>query len=352
MGNFIYPAISILIFALSVILLVWVFMPRKGLWAKFKKSGIDSRRVQLEDALKYLYDCEYKGAACTLENLSENLDVSKEKAGVLSRRLQSLELITSENGTFLLTDTGRSYALRVIRMHRVWERYLADTTGLPHTEWHKQADYLEHTVSNEDIDRLAASIGNPAFDPHGDPIPSAAGELPRFKGTPLNELKEGDAARITHIEDEPVEVYQQLTAEGLYPGLQIYVLKSDKNKITFAADGEERTLIPQFAQSVTVELLTGKDLAPAKQERLSSLEIGEKAEVVGISLNFQGQQRRRLMDLGIVPGQRISAIIQSASGDPVGYRVLGTTIGIRKSQAEQIFIKNKEKDYSYERTTR
>jgi len=76
----------------------------------------------------------------------------------------------------------------------------------------------------------------------------------------------------------------------------------------------------------------------AKHDVLSSLKIGEQAEVVGISPNCRGQQRRRLMDLGIVPGSNISAVMKSASGDPVGYRVMGTTIGIRKQHADQVFI--------------
>ncbi len=74
---------------------------------------------------------------------------------------------------------------------------------------------------------------------------------------------------------------------------------------------------------------------------LSSLRIGEKAEIAGISPNCRGQQRRRLMDLGIVPGSLISAEMKSASGDPVGYRVMGATIGIRKKQADLIFIHKK-----------
>lgn len=345
MENYLYAIVSVSIFALLILFLFWVFWPKKGLLAKLKKLRAYRQRVLLEDALKYLYDCEYKGAVCKSENLLNNLGISQEKLNSLLKRLQSLELVSSKNDTYILTEAGRSYALRVIRMHRLWERYLADETGLAHTKWHTQADYLEHTMSGEDIDKLAARIGNPAFDPHGDPIPTASGELPTHKGKPLSGLKEGDVARIIHIEDEPVEIYQQLAIEGLYPGLQIYVLKSDKDSITFAADGEERTLIPQFAKEVTVEIVAAENVACVKQERLSSLKIGEKAEVVGISLNFQGQQRRRLMDLGIVPGQRISAIIQSASGDPVGYRIMGTTIGIRRNQSDQIFIRNKEKEY-------
>jgi len=78
-----------------------------------------------------------------------------------------------------------------------------------------------------------------------------------------------------------------------------------------------------------------------KYEKLSSLEMGEHAEVAGISSHCRGQQRRRLMDLGIIPGSDISAEIRSASGDPVGFRVMGTTIGIRKREADLIFIVRK-----------
>lgn len=78
-------------------------------------------------------------------------------------------------------------------------------------------------------------------------------------------------------------------------------------------------------------------------EALSSLPIGEEAEVSGISPKCRGQQRRRFMDLGIIPGSIISAVMKSASGNLIGYRVMGTTIGIRKQQADQIFINRKIK---------
>jgi DtxR family Mn-dependent transcriptional regulator len=104
-------------------------------------------------------------------------------------------------------------------------------------------------------------------------------------------------------------------------------------------------LTPLFASYITVEELPGKAPMTRKYELLSSLGIGERAEIAGISPNCRGQQRRRLMDLGIVPGSPISAEIKSASGDPVGYRVMGTTIGIRKQQADMIFIHKSKTPY-------
>ena len=338
----IHPGVSLLagVFVLGV--LAWAFWPQKGMFALLARVRRNNQRVLLEDALKFLFDCEYKNIACGLHSMAGNLNISADKAAKLLDRLRSMGLITMKEQAFHLTDSGKSYALRVIRVHRIWERYLADETGVSQMEWHGAADQKEHHLSAEAADVLAAQIGNPVFDPHGDPIPSSQGDLPEHKGEPLSNLQEGDIAQIVHIEDEPHSIYEQLVALGLYPGMQVYVLDITDGIITFAADGEECVLTALFASSITVELLPDQALLSPKTTPLSSLRIGEKAEIVGISAHCRGQQRRRLMDLGIVPGTLVTAELQSASGDPVGYRVMGAIIGIRKSQADLIFIDKKE----------
>jgi DtxR family Mn-dependent transcriptional regulator len=318
--------------------LVWMFWPSTGIWARLKRGKINNQRVILEDALKFLFDCEYRKHPCELSSLAGNLSVSMDKASRLVEKLLRLGLINLENQNIALTDTGRSYALRVIRVHRIWERYLADETGIAQADWHNEADRIEHEVTPEATEILAAQMGNPVYDPHGDPIPSVAGNLPENRGIPLSRLQEGDFGRIIHIEDEPKSIYEQLIVEGLYPGMTLYVTDVAENRITFATDGDECVLTPLFASHIAVEPLVGKLPATGKQISLSSLQIGQTAEVTGISPNCRGQQRRRLMDLGIVPGTQITAELKSASGDPTAYRILGTTIGIRKQQAELIFI--------------
>jgi DtxR family Mn-dependent transcriptional regulator len=193
-------------------------------------------------------------------------------------------------------------------------------------------------MTTEAADRLAAQIGNPVFDPHGDPIPTHTGELPAYSGLSLANLKEGDQARILHMEDEPGYIYEQLVALGLYPGQLIYVIHVADDKITFAAEGEECVLTPLFASGITVEKLAEPALLHGKGRLLTSLEPGESATVIAISPHCRGQQRRRLMDLGILPGTKVDAVLKSASGDPKGYRILGATIGIRKSQSDLIYI--------------
>lgn len=322
-------------------LLLWIFGSPNGIMARMARARQISQRVLLEDALKFIFDCEYKDILCDLNRIAGNLNISCDRTSKLLEHLHSMGLISMKDQAVSLTDTGKSYSLRVIRVHRIWERYLADETGVAQADWHLKADRLEHRVSVEDTERLAAQMSHPVFDPHGDPIPTAAGELPASKGQPLSSLKEGEIARIIHIEDEPRSIYEQLVVLGLYPGMQVYITDVDMDKITFAAEGEECVLTPLFASQITVRLFPEEVPITQKHELLSSLRIGEMAEIAGISQNCRGQQRRRLMDLGIVPGSSVSAELRSASGDPVGYRVMGATIGIRKTQADLIFIRHK-----------
>jgi len=337
-----HPGNLIIIGILSMILLAWIYWPRKGLLAMIRRAARNSLKVQLEDALKFLFDCEYRKVPSGLHSIAGNLNISSSKTAEILDHLQQMDLIISKGDHFELTDAGRSYALRIIRVHRIWEKYLADETSINETEWHRVADQKEHEITAESADKVASQIGNPVFDPHGDPIPTSEGEMPQYKGKSLATLKEGDIGRILHIEDEPASIYEQLTALGIYPGMQIYVLDVSAGRISFAAEGQEQVLTPLFASAITVELVPDIKPIVQKHELLSSLQPGEKAEVIGISPHCRGQQRRRLLDLGIVPGTVVSSVIQSPSGDPTGYSIMGAVIGIRKSQADLIYITRKE----------
>lgn len=344
----IQPVTMLFIGLIFFLVLIWLLWPKKGglaLMAKLKKSN---KRVLMEDALKFIFDCEYNKISCDANSIAGHLNIRTDKAGHLINKLSSMGLITINNQSVTLTDTGRSYALRIVRVHRIWERYLADETGVAQAEWHNEADRIEHWISPEETEKIAAQMGNPVFDPHGDPIPTVHGEMPKQKGKSLGNMLEGEMGRIIHLEDEPKSVYEQLVVLGLYPGMQVYVTDVNDKKITFVANGEELILTPFFAGYITVEEIAPEIVHTPKLELLSSLKIGEQAEIVGISPNCRGQQRRRLMDLGIIPGSQISAVMKSASGDPVGYRVMGTTIGIRKQHADFVFINRKnKKDHEY-----
>jgi DtxR family Mn-dependent transcriptional regulator len=333
-----------LLFAISLVtiisLLVW---PRFGFIWQILKAKRNTERVLIEDALKHLYHQEYKTSAGTLESLSGALGINRDRAAKLLAKLETLELIHSHQDGFLLTSEGQSYALRIIRVHRLWERYFADETGLAEIQWHEVAEQREHETSQEQANALATHMGNPLHDPHGDPIPTASGQLPPRKGKPLTDLRAGELARIIHIEDEPAVLYAQLVAQGLYPGMKIRVLDKSPERIHFIADGEEIKLAPVTAANLTVMPLPKDDKIEGPFESLNSLQTGEAGVVIGISKACRGMQRRRLMDLGIVPGTVITAELKSASGNPIAYNIRGAMIALRNEQANLVHIRHQER---------
>ncbi len=336
------PQTALLIFGMGMLLVMFLFYPEKGIYYRWKKAILSTERVLIEDALKHLYDCEYRKVNCTLQSIAGNLEISSDKAAKLVQRLESLRLITSENSNLFLTPDGRSYALRVIRVHRLWEKFLADETSVPEIDWHTQAELKEHKLTPAQANALAAKIGNPVIDPHGDPIPTSEGNLPEHVGVLLTTLKTNDVAIITHIEDEPKTIYSQIIALGLHPGMQIRVIENSQTRIVFDAEGDEKILAPSFAANITVELIRDEEEIQKEFNTLSNLKPGEKAEVIRISNALRGQQRRRLMDLGVVPGTIISAEMVNPSGDLIAYRIKDAVIALRKNQTDHIFVKNIE----------
>jgi DtxR family Mn-dependent transcriptional regulator len=337
------PLMLLIAGTISVLIFILVFYPNKGIIAVWKKSNYANKKVLIEDALKYMYNCEYNNSTCSLNGIAGNLSISADEATDIISRLESMGLVSAKSGELNLTSDGRSYALRVIRVHRLWEKYLADETSVTENEWHQKAEEIEHTLTLAQADQLAAQIGNPVFDPHGDPIPSASGDLPVKKGKALSEMKVGEFANIIHVEDEPHAIYSQILAEGLYPGMQIRMMEVSDKRLKFVANGEECVLSPLIAKNITVGVVKLEKQIEGKFKTLSSLKIGEAGTILGIAKALRGQQRRRLMDLGIVPGTKIEAELESLTGDPVAYRVRGTTVALRKKQTEKIYLSNDEK---------
>jgi DtxR family transcriptional regulator, Mn-dependent transcriptional regulator len=337
------PLMLLIAGTIGVLIFILIFYPNKGIIAVWKKSNYANKKVLIEDALKYLYNCEYNNSTCSLNGIAGNLSISADEATDIISRLESMGLVSAKKDELNLTSDGRSYALRVIRVHRLWEKYLADETSVTENEWHQKAEEIEHTLTLAQADQLAAQIGNPVFDPHGDPIPSASGDLPVKKGKALSEMKIGEFANIIHVEDEPHAIYSQILAEGLYPGMQIRMMEVSDKRLKFVANGEECVLSPLIAKNITVGVVKLEKQIEGKFKTLSSLKIGEAGTILGIAKALRGQQRRRLMDLGIVPGTKIEAELESLTGDPVAYRVRGTTVALRKKQTEKIYLSNDEK---------
>jgi DtxR family Mn-dependent transcriptional regulator len=334
------PLFALVVLAVLLALSVVVFWPSWGLAGRWKRGLVASDRVEVEDALKHLWDGEYRHRGATLESLAGTLGISGREAARLLERLERLELIRHDEHWLHLTPEGRRHALRVIRIHRLWERYLADETGLDAKEWHAQAERREHSTSDAQADRLAATLGHPRFDPHGDPIPMASGEVPPYEGTPLTQLDVDQAGAIVHIEDEPEAVYAQVLAAGLAPGMRVRVQERSPGRIRLVAEIEEVVLAPVVAANVTV-LPIAEPAEARPMTPLSALSLGEAGEVVALAASCRGAQRRRLLDLGVVPGTLVTSELCGPSGDPTAYRVRGALIALRREQADTIYVQKR-----------
>jgi len=332
------PLISLIIAAFVTAIGLLFLWPERGLYWRWQQARQMTERVLMEDALKHIHESEMKGRCPTVEGVARALHVPE--ASQLLAQMENREFLKKEDGRLCLTAQGRDYALQVMRAHRLWERYLADETGYAKDEWHTHAHRQEHLLSPEDLNALASRLGNPTHDPHGDPIPTADGRIVLPDDRLLTEIAPDQLARIVHLEDEPANLYAQLVAEGLHPGMQVRVTENSPQRVRFWAGGDEHVLAPVVAANVSVVPLPGPQQVPEvpATERLAALKSGVQATVVGISPVCQGNERRRLMDLGIVPGTLIQAEMVSPSGDPTAYRVRGALVALRREQAELIRI--------------
>ncbi|HUG42022.1 MAG TPA: metal-dependent transcriptional regulator [Longimicrobiales bacterium] len=333
------PVLMLAAFAALTLVLAVLLWPRRGLAARWLRVRQETERVRLEDALKHLHDYERVGRSGTLENLAGRLEISRSAASELVSRLAERGLVESGPTGWELTEGGRAYALRVVRTHRLWERYLADRTGVPPVEWHLEAERVEHQLSPAEADALAARLGHPRYDPHGDPIPTVAGEIPARTGTPLTRAEAGWTVVVRHLEDEPPEVFERLVRDGFAPGVVVEVQGVSGTAVRVRVGGRDRSLRPVDAANVTVER-TGEAASPGVERTLADAALGEEVRVTGISAACQGLQRRRLLDLGVVPGTRIVPELVSTSGDPVAYRIRGALIALRREQAALVGIES------------
>ena len=185
------PTLALFVFAALVALCAAVLWPGRGLVARVRRFTRLTERVRMEDVLKQLYKLEYDRLPATVESVAGGVQIPRSQAVRLLQQLEEQRLVTEGEARFLLTDPGRTQALHIVRTHRLWERFLADRTGTRPEEWHEQAEEHEHLISAAEADDLASALGHPVYDPHGDPIPTAEGEMPVRTGVPLSSLEPG-----------------------------------------------------------------------------------------------------------------------------------------------------------------
>jgi DtxR family Mn-dependent transcriptional regulator len=140
-----------------------------------------------------------------------------------------------------LTPSGEKLATLVLRRHRLVELFLVKVLGMSWAEVHDEAERLEHAASERLIDRMAAALEDPSHDPHGSPIPTSAGEIEAVDFTTLADAAAGDRVRIRAVDDEEPEGLRSMQAQGLVPGVSLWVEKrqGEGGDVTVRVDGSQ-----------------------------------------------------------------------------------------------------------------
>ena len=158
--------------------------------------------------------------------IAHRLHVSPASVSAMVKKLESLGLVTREpyHGVSL-TPSGERVALEVLRHHRLLELYLAEALGMPWDRVHAEAEVLEHAISPELSERIAAKLGNPTHDPHGDPIPTSEGRINEPPTRALADLVPGDRGTFVRVSDSEPAMLRYLDGQGIAPGDDFEVLQ-------------------------------------------------------------------------------------------------------------------------------
>ena len=210
------PGSSLILFLIFGLIVFGSWKLYKTPW--FIQNIIHTRKEQIEDILKQLFHVQQSGRDATFLAMAGALSMSNKKLVKLVEEMSSKGLIRIDDERLILTPAGNEYALRIVRVHRLWEKYLSEKTGFDPSEWHDIAEKKEHQLTREQARELSMTLGHPRFDPHGDPIPTDKGEIIVPTWTPLPALENGQVARIVHIEDEPETIYRQIIDRKLHRG--------------------------------------------------------------------------------------------------------------------------------------
>lgn len=207
----------------------------------------------VEDYLKAIYHLGAKGQPASTNDIAQQLQLSAPSVSGMIKRLSDQGLISHEPYRGVgLTRSGRRIALRMLRRHRLLEAYLVAFLGYSWDTVHDEAERLEHAVSEVLIERMAAALGNPRFDPHGDPIPDQNGDMDELVYTPLAEIPTGETAEIRRVATGQAERLRYLEHSGLKPGTRVTVTEHQpfRGPITVSTDGHEQVIGHELAEQV------------------------------------------------------------------------------------------------------
>jgi DtxR family Mn-dependent transcriptional regulator len=213
----------------------------------------------VEDYAKAIYALQARaaGVAVTTNALAERMGVTAASASAMVKKLDGLGLVTHQPYRGVqLTPRGQKVALEILRHHRLLELYLAESLGVPWDRVHEEAEVLEHVLSEELEELIAAKLGDPTHDPHGSPIPTRDGQIEEIATIALQVLEPGMRGRFVRISDADPAMLRYLSERGIAPGDPFEVVdKQPFDGPLFARFGEAvHVLGGELARAMRVEV--------------------------------------------------------------------------------------------------
>jgi DtxR family Mn-dependent transcriptional regulator len=215
------------------------------------------QNISKEDYLSTIYKHRETDGTIKANQIAENLSVSNAAVTDMLKKLAKDGYVDYKRYQGIkLTNNGEEYARNMVRRHRIWEVFLHQIVGIPWDKVHEEAHNLEHSSSDELINRMEEMLDFPAFDPHGDPIPSKEGVLPKQKKSrQLSFLRENEKGKVVRVNDNDNSFLKYLSRIGVKLGKEIQVkekLEFDRSML-IAVNGKEINISSTLATNIFVE---------------------------------------------------------------------------------------------------
>ncbi len=222
----------------------------------FRRDPQAANTEAVEDYAKAIYSLERRGEGPVgTSALAERLGVSPGTVTAMVKRLAELGLAEHEPYRGVtLTDSGERVALEVIRHHRLIEAFLAEALGMPWDRVHDEAEVLEHYISEDLEERIAAALGDPSHDPHGDPIPDRKLALADEPAVALSGLEPGESATFARVSDSDPEMLRYLAQREIRPGAKVTVREREPfgGALMIVVDGSAHAIGSSLADRMLV----------------------------------------------------------------------------------------------------
>jgi len=214
------------------------------------------RPETVENYLKTIYNLSsYNTSVVGNQQLADKLQIRPGTVTEALRKLHDLKLVIYEKSYgSRLTTQGAKEALAIVRRHRIWETYLAKELGFGWDEVHAIAEELEHVKNDKLINKLAEILGNPVYDPHGDPIPDAKGKFKKSNFVKLSEAKEKMTYKIMGVSDHSKAFLKYLEKHSLVIGAEVKVKSIEEfdRSIILFCNKRDIIITPKVAENIIV----------------------------------------------------------------------------------------------------